>query len=178
MELPLAYYGDNVLRKKVVPIAEITEEIRKLAEDMIETMRAKNGIGLAAPQVHQSLAIFVTEVPIADNDETSEEAKWLPGKVRVYINPKILNYSEEKWTNDEGCLSIPNIYGPVTRPVSIKVQATDLEGNEFTEELSWLEARCVMHENDHINGVLFIDRVKGRERTELERKLRALKKNR
>lgn len=203
MELPLAYYGDPVLRKKVSPIAEITPEIRQLAQDMIETMRANNGIGLAAPQVHHSIALFVTEVPVrADgktddeiNEEDEEEddegddeefdensesdrnnGKWIAGPVKVYINPKILAYSDEQCTNDEGCLSIPKVFGPVTRPIAIKIKATDLEGKEFESELTWLEARCFMHENDHINGVLFVDRVQGKARTALEPKLKALKK--
>lgn len=176
MELPLAYYGDPVLRKKVCPVEEITDEIRQLAQDMIDTMRANNGIGLAAPQVHRSLALFVTETPIPSKDEATGEMNWLPGPVRVYVNPKIIAYSQEQWTNEEGCLSIPGIYGPVTRPVAIKIQATDLDGKEIEEEFQWLDARCIMHENDHINGVLFIDRLHGKERTEVEPKLRALKK--
>lgn len=176
MELPLAYFGDPVLRKKTAPIPEITDEIRKLAQDMVDTMRACNGIGLAAPQIHRSIAIFVTEVPIPKKNAETGEVTWENGPVRVFINPKIMSYSEEEWTSEEGCLSIPGIFGPVTRPVVIKVQATDLDGKVFTEEFKMLDARCIMHENDHINGVLFIDRVQGKARTELEPQLRELKK--
>ena len=164
MKLPLAYYGDPILRKKVVPIDEITDEIRQLANDMIETMRETNGIGIAAPQIHRSIAIFITEVPIPERIEGSDEINWLPCKVRVCINLKILSHSEETWTYEEGCLSIPGIYGAVPRPIKIKVQAMDLDGKVFEEEFSWLDARTIMHENDHINGVLFVDRMPRKER--------------
>jgi len=176
MELPLAYYGDPVLRKKGEQITEITEEIRQLAKDMVDTMRANNGIGLAAPQVHKSLAMFVTEVPIPNQNEETGENEWLPGTVKVFINPKVVDYSDEQWTNDEGCLSIPEVFGAVARPVAIKIQAKDLDGNDIEAEFTWLDARCFLHENDHVNGVLFIDRVQGKERTELEPQLRSLKK--
>lgn len=171
MKLPLAYYGHPILRKKCVPVAEITEEIRQLAANMEETMITHDGIGLAAPQVHRSIALFLTHVP-----EQVGPEEFSPGEVRVFINPKILEYSEEEWLRGEGCLSIPNVYGVVRRPLRIKVEATDLDGNRFTEEFSGLQARAIMHENDHINGKLFIDRIKGREREEMEKTLRAIKK--
>lgn len=167
MKLPLTYYGSPILRKKVAPIKEITEEIRQLASDMVETMRAYDGIGLAAPQIGKSISIFVTEVPIEvpQGDGTSN---WVPGEVRVYINPKIVQYSEEKWIRGEGCLSIPGVFGEVERPVQIVVEATDIEGKKFQEEQSWLTARAIMHENDHLNGVLFFDRMHGEKRKEID----------
>lgn len=174
MKLPLAYYGNPILRKKTVKVTEITDEIRQLVEEMIETMREHNGIGLAAPQVNRSISLFVTEVPIRVEGEPEE--KWLPGKVRVFINPKLTDHSKEEWLRGEGCLSIPGVYGEVSRPITVTVQATDLDGNEFTEEFSWLEARAIMHENDHINGVLFIDRMHGKERKQLEPQLNEVKR--
>lgn len=171
MKLPLAYYGDAVLRKKTIPVMEINEEIRQLISDMVETMQAYNGVGLAAPQVHRSLALFITCVPIEQPDE-----KWIPGKLRVFINPKILSVTEKTEVRSEGCLSIPKIYGEVERPFKVTVRATDLNGDIFEEEFSGLEARCVLHENDHINGVLFVDRIYGKTRKELEPKLRVIKK--
>lgn len=167
MKLPLAYYGDPILRKKCPPVAAITDEIRQLIKDMEETMRAHDGIGLAAPQVHRSLAIFITSASDDPDDE---------GVTRVFINPKILNYSAEEWPRGEGCLSLPQIYGVVVRPLTITVEATDLEGRRFTEEFTGLPARAIMHENDHINGVLFIDRIRGKERQQLEGDLHKLKK--
>ncbi|HRD56335.1 MAG TPA: peptide deformylase [Parachlamydiaceae bacterium] len=179
MKLKLAYYGNPVLRKKAVPITEITNEIKMLAADMEEVMNEKDGIGIAAPQVNVSLAIFLTRVPYlkeGKKDENNEE-NWEKGEVRVFINPKILNYSEWVDSFSEGCLSIPKLYGDVTRPTSIKVEATDLTGNRFTEDFSGLHARVIMHENDHLNGVLFIDRLDPKEKKLLEPKLREIKKN-
>lgn len=171
MQLPLAYYGNPILRKKCPRVENIDDQIRLLVQNMEETMFTHDGIGLAAPQVHQSLALFLINIPeqVAPNE-------WKPGKTRVFINPKILEYSEEMWERGEGCLSIPEVYGTVSRPVHIKVEATNLEGQRFIEEFSDLPARAIMHENDHINGVLFIDRIKGKERTEMEPALKAVKK--
>lgn len=171
MKLPLAYYGDPILRKKCARIEGIDDNLRQLVKDMEETMFANDGAGLAAPQVHLSLAIFITNIPKQVGPD-----EWLPGTTRVFINPKILEYSEEEWLRGEGCLSIPDVYATVSRPMHIKVEATDLDGNRFVEQFSGLPARAIMHENDHINGVLFIDRVRGRERTEIEAELKAVKK--
>lgn len=171
MKLPLTYYGNPILRKKCERINEITDEIRSFAQDMIETMNAHDGLGIAAPQVNRSLAIFITNVPIQKGPD-----EWEPGRIRVFINPKILSYSQEVAAKSEGCLSIPATYGTVARPVTITVEALDLDGKTFVEEFSDLEARAIMHENDHINGVLFIDRIHGKERKELESRLREVKK--
>lgn len=170
MELPLNYYGDPVLRKKCKPVEEITEEIKKLVDDMVDTMEANNGIGLAASQVGFLLRIFVTYVPIQD-----EEGEYGQGKLRVFINPEIIEFSDETTEMSEGCLSIPTVTGNVTRPYRVKIKALDVEGNEFTEEFQGLESHCVLHENDHINGVLFIDRIRGKERKNLDRQLRKVK---
>lgn len=173
MKLPLAYYGNPILRKKCLEIEEINEDIRQLIGDMIETLEEQNGIGLAAPQVKRDLRLFLTKVPHPSKDDPDQ---WEEGQVKVYINPKLSDPSQEAWEREEGCLSIPKIYVSVIRPYRITVEATDLEGRLFTEELSGLEARCVMHENDHINGVLMVDRIKGKARREIEDDLRRLKK--
>lgn len=172
MKLTLAYYGNPILRKKAASVKEITPEIKQLVADMIETMDATKGIGIAAPQVNHSLAIFITRTPIQKEDGSYEDGP----TVRVFINPKIQSYSQEIEGDSEGCLSIPGLYAEVMRPIHISVQATDLDGNTFTEDFSDLAARIIMHENDHINGVLFIDRIHGKERKELESKLREIKK--
>lgn len=171
MKMQLAYYGDPVLRKKGARIEGIDDDLRQLVIDMYETMKAHNGIGLAAPQVHRSLTLFITQVPFQ-----LPNGSWKHGDVKVYINPKIIEVSEETITESEGCVSIPKLYVDVARPVRVKIQAHDLQGNEFIEEYSDLEARCVLHENDHINGVLNIDRVHGKQRKEIEDKLREIKK--
>lgn len=171
MKLTFAYYGNPILRKKALPVGPITDEIKDLIAAMIESMDQKDGIGIAAPQVSHSLALFITRVPIEkENDE------WDQGEVKIFINPKILEYSKEEDSYSEGCLSIPKVYGDVFRPVKIKVEATDISGNRFVEEFSGLNARAILHENDHINGVLFIDRMNADERKLLDAKLRDIKK--
>jgi peptide deformylase len=175
MQLPLAYYGNPVLRKKTIPVVAITEEIRQLVQNMIDTMHALNGIGLAAPQVHQSLSLFITQVPIKISVDP-EDHHWKQGPLRIFINPKIITHSKETTIQEEACLSIPGVSGKVERPYTITVHAMDLKGNIFEEEFSALQARAIMHENDHINGTLYIDRVFGKERRELDKPLNAIKK--
>lgn len=172
MKLPLAYYGHPLLRKKCERIDAITDEVRALVADMEETMFAHDGIGLAAPQVRRDLSLFIVNIP----EETEKEEPPKPGITRVFINPKVLSYSQEQGWRSEGCLSIPTLYAPVERPLKITVEATDLTGNVFTEEFSGLYARAILHENDHINGVLFIDRIHGKKRQEIDSQLRQIKK--
>lgn len=171
MPLPLAYYGDPILRKKTSQILEINDPIRQLIKEMIETMDESDGVGLAAPQVYQSLSLFVTRIPFQD-----ENNKSVRGVARVFINPKILSYSEELWPLDEGCLSIPGFYRNVLRPAKIVIEATDLERSRFEEEFSHYPAHVFMHENDHLNGVLYVDRLPPKERKELEPLLKEIKK--
>lgn len=170
MKLPLAYYGDPILRKKGAAIIEIDETIHQLVKDMAETMEEENGAGLAAPQVHQSLSLFVTCIPHYVDEETL-----LPGELRVFINPKIIWYSQEIWTCDEACLSIPGLHARVERPLKVTIQATNLEDKIFEETFIGYDAHVIMHENDHINGVLYIDRLTPKIKKEIERDLRAIK---
>ncbi len=172
MKLDFIYYGNPILRKKAKPIENISDEIKQLVEAMIVAMDQKDGIGLAAPQVNHSIALFITRAPI-ENDENDD---WEKGEVRVFINPKILSYSSDEDYFSEGCLSIPKVYGDVFRPLKIKVEATNLEGKRFTEDFSGMSARVILHENDHLNGVLFIDRLESSERKKIDSKLREIKK--
>lgn len=171
MKLRLAYYGDSVLRKKAAPITEITDEIRQLSEDMFETMEANDGCGLAAPQVHHSIALFVTCI-----HHYHEDGTFIPGTRRVFINPKIVWYSPEQWPCEEGCLSIPGLRMEVQRPLKVTVQATNLEGQTFTEDFFGFDAHVMMHENDHLNGVLYIDRLSMDKKKKIENQLREIKK--
>ncbi len=171
MKLPIMYYGNPVLRKNCERVDEITDEIRQLVADMIETFDNANGIGIAAPQVGKSLSLFVLRHYIP-----KEDGPWDVTEPFVYINPKILEYSEETWVEEEGCLSIPNLRLPVKRPMRVKVEATDLNGTRFVQELEGHNARAVMHENDHVHGVLYIDRVEERFKKPVEGILRDLKK--
>lgn len=171
MKLPLAYYGNPILRKKATPIEEITDEIHQLVSNMFETMEENDGCGLAAPQVHHSIALFVTCIPHYD-----EEDNLKPGERRVFINPKIVHYSLEAWACKEGCLSIPGLRGEVIRPLKVTIQAMDLNKQIFTEEFEEFDAHVVMHENDHLNGVLYIDRLSPKYKKEFEPKLKEIKK--
>lgn len=167
--LPLAYYGDPILRRKADPV-EISDDIRKLVEEMIETVEVYDGGGLAAPQVHHSIRLFIVCDP-----EGEERDKFEPGEIKVFINPTISSPSAETSRAPEGCLSIPTISAEVERPNAITIEYTDLEGNTHTERFSGWEARVIQHEYDHIEGVLYIDRIDESERAELEPFLSNLK---
>ncbi len=171
MLLKIHYYGDPVLRKHCEPIREITDEIRQLAKDMIETMDKNDGIGLAAPQVGHPIRLFVLR-----NYVLTEEGHWTLSEPKVYINPKLLNPSEDLVSDTEGCLSFPGLRFHVVRPNKITVEAMDLEGKTFVEELEGYNARVRMHENDHINGVLYIDRIDPNQRKKLDPILKEIKK--
>lgn len=171
MKKELTYYGNPVLRKKCAPVEQVTEELKRFIQDMEDTMIASNGLGIAAPQLGRALAICITRCPI--ENELGEDSL---APAKLYINPKLTNPSDEHWVHEEGCLSIPKVYADVDRPVSITVTAQDINGKEFTENLSGWPARVLMHENDHLNGVLFIDRISKKKRNELEAKLRKIKK--
>ncbi len=173
MIFPVVIYNNTRLRKKCAPIVSITDEIKELVSSMEETMRHVAGIGLAAPQVDQSLRVFII---CLDAAEYPKEVKNPTEKIQVFINPKISKPSEECDVKEEGCLSIPGIHGYVERPLKIHVEATDLDGNQFSEDAEGWRARIIMHENDHINGVLFIDRMNKQERKRLDQKLYALNK--
>lgn len=171
MILPLVYYGSKLLRTKCAPILEITDEIKKLASDMVETMDVSRGIGLAAPQVGHLVRLFVLRNYI----EVSEEELTLSDPL-VYINPKLIAHTPQKILDSEGCLSIPGIRGEVERPLKITIEAMDLEGRVFVEELEGYNARVRLHELDHLNGVLFIDRMALRPRKKMEPFLKELEK--
>ncbi|MDP1880686.1 MAG: peptide deformylase [Parachlamydiaceae bacterium] len=160
--LPLAYYGETILRMKADPINEITHDIKKLIDEMIETMDACDGIGLAAPQIHHSIRLFVIRKPIEKDQKPFEN-----GEVKVFINPQLSLPSIETWMASEGCLSIPTIRAVVERPKEITVEYMTIEGKIITERVSGWEARVIMHEYDHIEGILFIDRLNPEEQAKL-----------
>ncbi|MCI6711404.1 MAG: peptide deformylase [Anaerovoracaceae bacterium] len=134
--------GDEVLRKKCRPVGEVTERIQTLVDDMIETMHDANGVGLAAPQVGVMRRIFVVDIG--------------EGPI-VLINPEIIEMSGEQ-TGEEGCLSLPGKAGTVTRANYVKIKGLDREGNEQVYEGTELLARAFQHENDHLDGILYIDK--------------------
>jgi len=155
--------GDPLLRRRSREIKEITDRIRQLADDMWDTMYEANGVGLAAPQVgvlRRLAVIDVTEPPDEESDEDEEdsEPKPEPEIVKyILINPEIIEVSEEKVQTKEGCLSVPGFVGIVERPARVKVRATDLEGNHFEVEGEGMLAKALLHEMDHLDGVLYTD---------------------
>ena len=146
MIYPIVAYGHPILKKKAAEISPDYPELKQLVEDMFETMYEANGVGLAAPQVGILKRIFVIDV-------TGEDPM-------VFINPEILETSGEQ-TGYEGCLSVPGKSGVVTRPNYVKAKAFDLEGNEFIIEGEELLARAILHENDHLNGTMYVEKVEG-----------------
>lgn len=171
MNLELAYYGDKVLRQKAEPVTRFDDELREFIAALEQKMLSTKGLGIAAPQVHRSLRIFIINIPVKGSDD-----EYHPGKSWCFVNPKILSVSEQSWTAQEGCLSIPKIYEDVTRPLSVKVEYQDPQGNVITQEFTGWEARAILHENDHINGTLFIDRIHGKRRKALEPLLNDIKR--
>lgn len=169
--LPLAYYGDPVLKRKGEIVSEITSDVKQLVQEMIETMDACDGIGLAAPQVHHSLRLFVMRDPIETNEGHVEL-----GEVRVLINPKLSEPSEETWEAPEGCLSIPTLRASVKRPKEITVEYTSLDDHLHKKRVSGWFAKVVMHEYDHIEGILFTDRLDAKQQEKLKPFLERLEK--
>jgi peptide deformylase len=155
---------DKQLRVVSKAIEKVTPEIRKLAEDMFETMYDAPGIGLAAIQVAQPLRLITMD--LAKPDENGETER----KPRVFINPEILAKSEEMSVYEEGCLSIPEYYEEVERPARVRVRFTDLDGKVHEEDAEGLYATCIQHEIDHLNGVLFIDYLSKLKRDRVQKK--------
>lgn len=141
--LKLRILPDDILHKKAEEIAEVGSDTKRIANEMIDVMHSARGIGLAGPQVGLLDRIFVTHV---ERD-----------KPRVFINPQIVETSIEESEIEEGCLSIPGIYAPVTRSSAIRVQAINERGRPFAMDADGMLARVILHELDHLNGVLFLD---------------------
>ncbi len=173
MRLPLRYYGDPILRKKCERINKIDDKIHQIVANMVETMFAEDGCGLAAPQIGLSISLFLVVFPHYDAEG---KLQWLPQKTKTYLNPKIISFSSELVEEDEACLSLPGLVGGVIRPKEITIEAMNLHGEIFQESYSGYDARQVFHENDHLNGVLFIDRMDAKERKALDPVLQKIKK--
>ncbi len=149
---PIALLGDPVLRRKARKVTRFDQALQTLIEDMVETMREANGIGLAAPQVNVLQRVIVVELP---------EDEEVPGSGRLYVlvNPEILRASEEMEEGIEGCLSIPGYIGEVLRHSSVVVRGQDRRGKKVRIKAEGLLARVLQHEIDHLNGVLYIDKL-------------------
>lgn len=170
MIYPIVAYGDPVLRKVAQDIQQESDvDIKKLVEDMFETMHASNGIGLAAPQIGLALRLFVV-----DGKETEDEE--IKDFRQVFINAQILEEEGEKWAFEEGCLSIPTIRENVMRHAKLHIRYYDADWNLHEETYEGMKARVIQHEYDHIQGVLFIDHLSGLRKRLLKGKLTNISK--
>ncbi|MDB4965377.1 MAG: peptide deformylase [Myxococcales bacterium] len=160
---PIVKYPDNFLRQPTCAVAAVDDGIKKLVADMVETMYAKNGAGLAAIQVGSNLRIFIVEASVAGGDENDHPV--------VFINPTIEWLSDDIESSDEGCLSFPGIYVPIKRSLQARVRATGLDGKEFVAEGEGLYARAMQHEHDHLINKLLIDYVGPLKRQMIKRKM-------
>jgi peptide deformylase len=165
MILPVLQYPDPRLKRAALPVAEITPDIRALAEDMSETMYARDGIGLAAPQVGTLLRLVVVDI----------SGPGVREDLMILVNPVIFPLGPET-ESDEGCLSVPDFRALVSRPDRVRVEALDLDGNPFQFEADGTLAVCVQHECDHLDGTLFIDRISRLKRGMYDRRLRKKEK--
>ena len=180
MILPIFQYGDPILRAKGRQIEEIDDRIRELAANMIETMHAAHGVGLAAQQVGEDLQLTVLDVSAVEDrpsmlklDGTDVDPK--TAMPLVLINPEIELLGETE-VGVEGCLSFPQITGEIERAQSVRVRAQNLEGDTIEFEAGGLLARAIQHEHDHLHGILFIDRMKSAAKAALSSRLRRLQK--
>lgn len=160
--LPIKILGDKVLRQLTETVTSVTPELKELATNMLETMYNTNGIGLAAPQIGKTIKLIVIDV---------EHGK----SPYIMFNPEIIEKSIQQYKEDEGCLSIPKIYAPVIRHEQITVNYIDEEGQPKTLDANNMLGKCIQHECDHLDGILFIDRLNQTDKLLLKNKLKKLK---
>ncbi len=165
--LPIRVYPDPVLRVRCAEVTEFDDQLRRLAEDMVETMHRAPGVGLAAPQVGVEKRLAVVDVSVGED----------PQALRMLVNPRLVE-KDGSDVDTEGCLSIPGLSEKIRRPFQVLVEAQDLEGQTVRLEVSEFEARAVCHEIDHLDGVLFVDHLRGLRRDRARRHLRRLTRNR
>ncbi|MDG1160275.1 MAG: peptide deformylase [Flavobacteriales bacterium] len=169
MILPIVAYGDPVLKKKADEIDENYPKLKELISNMFDTMYGASGVGLAAPQIGESIRLFIVDAtPFAEGEDGDPSCE---GFKRVFINPIIFEESGEEWPFEEGCLSIPNIREEVSRKETLKIEYYDENWDLYEEELDGFCARVVQHEYDHIEGILFTDKIGPLRRKMIESKL-------
>ena len=165
MIYPIVKYGDPVLETPAAPITVFDDNLKKLVEDMFESMYAAHGVGLAAPQIGISKRLAVIDITFKEE----------PDAKLVLVNPEII-HTEGKQSSNEGCLSIPDFREPVTRPNVVTVRAQDVHGKVFETTGEELLARALLHETDHLNGKLYISHISALKRDLMKRKIRKLVK--
>ncbi len=179
MILPIVAYGAPVLRKVAKDVPPDYPNLQKIIDDMWETMYASNGVGLAAPQVNKDIRVFIidsAQIFVIQDDEDKGKYPDEPGIKKVFINAHIAELDGEEWSYNEGCLSIPKIREDIKRPEKIVLQYLDENLQPHKEEFIGLTARIIQHEYDHIEGKLFIDRLKPLRRKMLQGKLNDISK--
>lgn len=172
MKRPIKLYGRPVLRKKAEEIKDFGEETQHLYQDLLDTLNESNGIGLAAPQIGISKRFFI--IIVEGTDAKGEPI--LSEEPKVYINPELTLHPGDDVEYSEGCLSIPQLYLPVKRPSRMRIKAYDLNGNVFEEEADGWKARVIQHEYDHLDGILFIDRLEEGILPEIKSQLKEIKR--
>ena len=178
MILPIVAYGDPVLKKRATEISKDHPNLEQIIANMYETMYGAHGVGLAAPQVGLSIRLFLVDTAPFSEDEsyTPEEQAELKTFKRTFINAKIIEESGEEWSFNEGCLSIPNVREDVWRCPKVKIEYQDEDFTTHVEEFEGLIARVIQHEYDHIEGVLFTDKVSSLKKRLLKGKLTNISK--
>ncbi len=181
MVLRITHYGEPVLRQRGATVEKFDAALGAFVRDMFETMVAGEGIGLAAQQVDRAVRVFVVDLQgrTAEADPVLFDGKPIPPALLfplAVINPEVEYTTRETKAVDEGCLSFPDLRGAVTRPFAIRMRYQDLQGQPHVLETSGLFARVIQHEYDHVEGVLFIDRMDAKRLAEIDGELRALKK--
>ena len=178
MVLPIVAYGDPVLRKVGKEITQEYPDLEELIVNMQETMKNAQGVGLAAPQIGRDIRLFLIDAsPFAESDELEEEEKeFLKTFKKTFINAQIIEEEGEEWAFSEGCLSIPNINEDVYRNETITIEYQDENFNQKKETLSGLAARIFQHEYDHIEGILFTDKLSSLKKRLLKKKLENISK--
>jgi peptide deformylase len=172
MILPIVAYGDPVLRKVARPIGKNEINVAEFVANLYDTMYEASGVGLAAPQVGQSIRIFVVDgTPLNEDEEEEDKDPTLEGFKKVFINPQIIDDDGDEWAFEEGCLSIPGIRADVYRPEQITIRYRDMDWNEVTETYEGMAARIIQHEYDHLEGKLFTDHLSLLKRQMLKKKL-------
>jgi peptide deformylase len=173
MILPIYAYGQPVLKKEATPITKDYPELDTLIENMWETMYNANGIGLAAPQIGLSIRLFMVDTEQIEDEEDPDSKK---GIKKVFINAEKIEEAGTPFAYEEGCLSIPDVTGDVSRPPQLKLRYFDEQFEEHVEVFTGMDARVIQHEYDHIDGVLFIDHLKPLKKRLIRRKLDNIKK--
>lgn len=169
MIYPVTVFGDPILRKKAGPITKDFEDLKGFIQNMFETMYSSDGVGLAAPQVGQSVRIFILDTTTDEEDEPA-------GIKKAFINPEIIEKSGDEWVLNEGCLSLPEIREDVLRPETVRIRYFDEDFNEHEEIYCGFSSRVIQHEYDHLEGIMFVDYLTPLKRRILKSKLTAISK--